>query len=99
KDCRPEMRPSMHAESQSLKDLFLAALGVAAVDRAAWLDHACGADTELRVRIERMLAAHDAPHNLLDGAAPSGASPAGASPAGASPTTAREAAAGDAPGA
>jgi hypothetical protein len=35
-------------------------------DRAAVLDRACAADTELRYRIEALLIAHDQPDSLLD---------------------------------
>src|SRR5437870_218933 len=71
----------MQTGSQSLKDLFLAALAVAPADRAAWLEQATGADAELRRRVERMLAAHDAPHGLLDGASPTAVSQAAPSDA------------------
>ena len=60
----------MPAEQPSLKELFLAALGVAPAERAAWLEQACGPDAELRRRMDLMLAAHDAPQSLLDRGSP-----------------------------
>jgi tetratricopeptide (TPR) repeat protein len=60
----------MSIESRSLKELFLAALAVAPAERAAWLEHECGPDAELRRRVELMLAAHDTPQSLLDRLAP-----------------------------
>jgi WD40 repeat protein/serine/threonine protein kinase len=56
----------MPAESLSLKEVFLAALTKAPVERAAWLEQVCGRNTELRRRVELMLAAHDTPQSLLD---------------------------------
>src|SRR5262245_23074577 len=45
---------------KSLHDLFNEALECAnATDRARFLDEACGADTSLRERIEKLLCAHD----------------------------------------
>src|SRR5689334_7117171 len=55
----------MQAASRSLKELFLAALEVAPSDRPEWVEREC-MDADLRQRLERMLAAHDAPHSLLD---------------------------------
>src|SRR3979490_236004 len=60
----------MPAELPSLKEVFLAALGVAPAERAAWLEQACGQDAELRRRLDLMLAAHDTPQSLLDRVAP-----------------------------
>jgi serine/threonine protein kinase/tetratricopeptide (TPR) repeat protein len=60
----------MQATSRSLKELFLAALEIAPSERPDWLEREC-ADLDLRERLERMLAAHDAPHSLLDAPAPS----------------------------
>src|SRR5262245_38494841 len=56
----------MPAEPRSLKQLFLDALGVEPARRAAWLKETCGADADLRKRLEAMLAAHDAPQSMLD---------------------------------
>ena len=55
----------MPVESPSLKELFLAALAVAAPERAAWLERECGQEAERR-QLELMLAAHDMPQSLLD---------------------------------
>ena len=55
----------MPAPSQSLKELFLAALEVAPADRASWLQREC-ADAGLREHLGLMLAAHDTPQSLLD---------------------------------
>src|SRR4051794_40946921 len=60
----------MPDEPRSLKEVFLAALAVAPAERAAWLERACGADADLRQRVELMLAAHDTPQSLLDRLAP-----------------------------
>lgn len=56
----------MPAMSQSLKDLFLAALAISPAERSAWLEVECAQDAALRVRVEQMLAAHDTPQSLLD---------------------------------
>src|SRR5580765_1407265 len=56
----------MTAPSQSLKEVFLAALEVAPADRAAWLERECAADAGLHEHLRLMLAAHDAPQSLLD---------------------------------
>src|SRR5262245_50672704 len=53
----------------SLKALFLAALEIAPPDRADWLRCEC-ADPDQRERLDRMLAAHDAPNSLLDATEP-----------------------------
>jgi eukaryotic-like serine/threonine-protein kinase len=45
--------------------LFHQAQGMAAVDRAAFLDRTCGADAALRQRIESLLAAHENPGNFM----------------------------------
>jgi hypothetical protein len=65
----------MPAEPRPLKALFLAALDVAPDERGAWLERECGPDAELRRHLELMLAAHDAPHSLLDRPAPAADSP------------------------
>jgi tetratricopeptide (TPR) repeat protein len=65
----------MPVQSRSLKELFLAALGVAPAERGAWLERECGQDVELRQRVELMLAAHDTPQSLLDRLAPAAAPP------------------------
>ncbi len=56
----------MTVPSKSLKELFLSALEVAPNDRAEWLDRECAGDAGLREQLNLMLAAHDAPHSLLD---------------------------------
>jgi tetratricopeptide (TPR) repeat protein len=68
----------MPHEAPSLKELFLAALDVATAERPAWLERECGPDTELRQRIELMLAAHDTPQSLLDRLAPAPEPPSAA---------------------
>jgi tetratricopeptide (TPR) repeat protein/serine/threonine protein kinase len=60
----------MQATSRSAKELFLAALEIAPAERPDWLQRECS-DVDLRKRLERMLAAHDSPHSLLDAAVPS----------------------------
>ncbi len=56
----------MTAPTQSLKEIFLAALEVAPELREKWLSVACGDDVGMRQQLMRMLEAHDAPHRLLD---------------------------------
>jgi serine/threonine protein kinase len=56
----------MPADPKRVQELFLAA--VAQADRAAVLDRECGADAELRQRVEALLRAHDAPGGLPEGA-------------------------------
>ena len=56
----------MTVPSKPLKELFLSALEVAPNDRADWLDRECAGDEGLREQLNLMLAAHDAPHSLLD---------------------------------
>src|SRR5690348_9129008 len=52
--------------SPEMLSLFCGALErPAADDRAAYLDAACGKDTELRVRIEALLRAHEAAGGFL----------------------------------
>jgi serine/threonine protein kinase/tetratricopeptide (TPR) repeat protein len=46
---------------QQVKDLFLAAAEKVPAERSAFLDEACGADAELRRRVEQLLGAHDEP--------------------------------------
>jgi tetratricopeptide (TPR) repeat protein len=60
----------MPVQPRSLKELFLEALAVALAERAAWLERECGADAELKCRVEMMLAAHDSPQTILDHLAP-----------------------------
>ena len=50
------------------RTVFIAALGYETPERrAAYLDEACGNDTDLRGRVEALLRAHDTQHGLLDG--------------------------------
>ncbi|MFI5454550.1 MAG: protein kinase [Isosphaerales bacterium] len=49
------------------RDLFIAALQIdGPAERADFLDHACGADNELRKRLDVLLAAHDRPASSLE---------------------------------
>src|SRR3954454_19823558 len=61
---------------------FTALAKVDPTERAAYLNEACGADTELRRCVDRLLAAHPQVGSFLrdDGAAPT-SSPAGVGPA------------------
>jgi hypothetical protein len=48
-----------------LKGLFVAAVELPNAERAAFLDRECGADAELRERVEALLKAHEAPGSYL----------------------------------
>ncbi len=50
----------------ALESLYFAALEKPAVERAAFLDAACGTDVELRARVERLLAAQPKVGGFLD---------------------------------
>jgi hypothetical protein len=50
--------------------LFALALTKSASERAAWLDRECSGNSELRARLEALLAAHDAPDDALPTTAP-----------------------------
>ncbi len=56
----------MGTDARSLKELFLAALEAAPGDRAGWLLDRCPDDPLMRDRLERMLAAHDAPRLAME---------------------------------
>jgi serine/threonine protein kinase/tetratricopeptide (TPR) repeat protein len=56
----------MPADPQRVQSVFLTLAAVPPADRAAALDLACGGDAELRLRVEALLKAHDAPDSLLD---------------------------------
>ena len=56
----------MPGDPERVKAVFLAAVEQPAVDRAAFLDRECAGDTELRQRVEALLAAHAATGNFLD---------------------------------
>ncbi|MEP6570540.1 MAG: protein kinase [Acidobacteriota bacterium] len=56
----------MNAETwQQLKPLFHAALELGPAERSAFLASACKDDGELRVQVEKLLAAHDEPGDFL----------------------------------
>jgi serine/threonine protein kinase/tetratricopeptide (TPR) repeat protein len=60
---------AMTVDPKHVQSVFLSLAEVAAADRPAALDRACGDDVELRQRVEALLKAHDAPGSLLDEAA------------------------------
>jgi eukaryotic-like serine/threonine-protein kinase len=61
----------MNPEPNNPKTIFLAAVDKTnPAERAAFLDEACGADTDLRRRVEALLRAHDDPGRFLEPAAP-----------------------------
>ncbi len=71
----------MPLDPQRLKELFLTASEIpSAAERAAFLDRECGADAELRRRLEVLLRAHDDSDGFLAGA-DGGAEPTGGSAA------------------
>src|SRR5689334_7931010 len=56
----------MPGELSHLEQVFTDALARAtAAERAAFLDHACGGDADLRRRVEGLLRAHDAAAGML----------------------------------
>jgi serine/threonine protein kinase len=59
----------MAADPQRLKELFLTASDLPPAERAAFLDRECGADAELRQRLEALLRAHDDAGGFLAAAA------------------------------
>ena len=46
--------------------VFAEALQLPVAERSAYLEHACGADAELRQRVERLLKAHDQIGDFLE---------------------------------
>ena len=61
----------MHPDPQRIDSIFLAAAAKAtAAERAAYLDVACASDPELRVRVERLLAAQSKVSGFLEAPAP-----------------------------
>ncbi|HEV3448481.1 MAG TPA: protein kinase, partial [Gemmataceae bacterium] len=61
----------MPADPARVQDVFLAAAEEdSAAGRAAVLDRLCGADAELRQRVETLLRAHEAPGAFLESRAP-----------------------------
>jgi hypothetical protein len=61
----------MPVDARRLKDLFVAASELPATGRPAYLERECGADAELRGRVEALLKAHDASGSYLQEPAPS----------------------------
>jgi hypothetical protein len=61
----------MNPDKRRIDSIFLAAAEKATADeRQAYLDGACGADRELRERVERLLAAQSRVHSFLEAPAP-----------------------------
>jgi serine/threonine protein kinase/tetratricopeptide (TPR) repeat protein len=59
------------ANPERVQAVFIAAVeNESPADRAAVLDRECGADDELRARVETLLKAHDAPGSFLESRAP-----------------------------
>jgi eukaryotic-like serine/threonine-protein kinase len=56
-------------DPKDVKSIFTAAAGLAASERAAFLDEATAGDAVVRGRVEALLAAHDHPDSFLDAAA------------------------------
>jgi serine/threonine protein kinase len=56
----------MPADSNRVRDVFLAATDRPAAERPAYLAEACGPDADLRAAVERLLAAHADPASILD---------------------------------
>src|SRR5262245_5481131 len=57
----------MPVDNRRVKELFVAAIGVAdPAERAAFVDRECAADAGLRDRVAALLAAHAAPASALD---------------------------------
>ena len=56
----------MSQPPKGAKDIFLAALDAEPVERAAFLDVACGGDPGMRRQVEALLRVHDEPDSLLD---------------------------------
>jgi hypothetical protein len=50
---------------QQIEEIFQAAVEMAAHERPAFLDRACGEDTELRSEVESLLAMESGPDTLL----------------------------------
>src|SRR5262249_10158650 len=61
---RREVR-SMPIDAKRVQAVFLQAADLLPAERRRVLDRECGADTELRERIEALLRAHDDPRSLL----------------------------------
>ncbi|MFL5327279.1 MAG: tetratricopeptide repeat protein [Gemmataceae bacterium] len=54
----------------SVESIFAAASQKPSVERSAYLDNACGTNSELRRKVERLLAAHDAAGDFLEPPSP-----------------------------
>jgi eukaryotic-like serine/threonine-protein kinase len=62
-------------DSTQIEELFAEGLSRSAAQRAAWLEAACGSDTELRARVEQLLAAYLAADGILPAVPPAATSP------------------------
>ena len=60
----------MPTNPKLVRDHFLAAAELPAAERTAYLTAHCGGDAELQAAVERLLAAHEQPANVLDRPAP-----------------------------
>jgi serine/threonine protein kinase/lipopolysaccharide biosynthesis regulator YciM len=79
------------AETPSLDTIFCAAVAIAAEeDRAAYLAAACGEDSQLRARVERLVAAHFQAGSFLEQPAPCEEATALLTPAATAPAAAAE---------
>ena len=84
------------AATKNARDIFLDALDRAPMDRAVYLDEACGGDAALRQRVEALLRANDDPGAFLSEVKP-GASDAGREPLPAAPEATVDSAPGQLP--
>src|SRR4051812_13838032 len=55
----------MPTDPKRVRDLFLAAAELSPGERPGYLAGACGPDADLRAAVDRLLAAHDQPADLL----------------------------------
>ena len=60
----------MPNDPNRVRDLFLAAIDLPPDGRPEYLAASCGADSELRAEVERLLAAHAKPGSLLEPPSP-----------------------------
>ena len=60
----------MPGDPHRVQAVFLATVEQPASERAAYLDHECGDDKDLRHRVEALLLAHDEPGSFLDSPPP-----------------------------
>jgi serine/threonine protein kinase/tetratricopeptide (TPR) repeat protein len=56
----------MSIDPKLVRDHFLAAAELSAIERADYLRERCQGDTQLQAAVERLLAAHDLPASILD---------------------------------